>query len=94
MKIINLDLFSLPEIEGEFFFFDIVLKLEIKCQKILVLSRCARLNRRNFHSRLKVEKVTLVDLMPTRPMNSLTHWHFQEATVIIKVKVGRGSGEE
>ena len=30
--------------------------------EILVSSRCARLNRRNSHSRLEVEKVTLVDL--------------------------------
>ena len=45
MKIINLDLISLPEIEGEFFFLDLVSKLEIKS-----------------HSRLEVEKVTLVDL--------------------------------
>ena len=91
MKKINLDLVSMTEIEEELFS---ISKPEIKCQKILVSSRCARLNRRNSHSRLKVEKVTLVDLWPTRPMNSLTHWHFQEATVIIKVKVGRGSGEE
>ena len=59
---INLDLISRPEIEGEFFFLDLVSKLEIKCQKILVSSRYARLNRRNSHSRLEVEKVTLVDL--------------------------------
>ena len=62
MKIINLDLISLPEIEGEFFFLDLVSKLEIKCQKILVSSRCGRLNRRNSHSRREVEKVTFVDL--------------------------------
>ena len=58
---INLDLISRPEIEGEFFFLDLVSKLEIKCQQILVSSRYARLNRRNSHSRLEVEKVTLVD---------------------------------
>ena len=64
MKIINLDLISLPEIEGEFFFLDLVSKLEIKCQKVLVSSRYARLNRKNSHSRLEVEKVTLVELCP------------------------------
>ena len=43
-------------------FLDLVSKPEIKCQKILVSSRCARLNGRNSHSRLEIEKVTLVDL--------------------------------
>ena len=62
MKIINIDLISLPDIEGEFFFLDLVSKLEIKCQKILVSSWYAKLNWRNSHPRLEVEKVTLVDL--------------------------------
>ena len=44
------------------FFLDLVSKPEIKCQKILVLSQCAKLKRKNSHSRLEVEKVTLVDL--------------------------------
>ena len=43
-------------------FLDLVSKPEIKCQKSLVSSQCARLNRRNSYSRLKVEKVALVDL--------------------------------
>ena len=46
-------------------FLDHVSKPEIKSQKILTSSWCARLNRRNSHSRLQVEKVTLVDLWPT-----------------------------
>ena len=54
MKMINLDLVSMPEIEGDFFL------ISSRSQKSLVSSQCARLNRRN--SRLEVEKVTLVDL--------------------------------
>ena len=56
-KLINLD-----DRDQRRFFLDLVSKPEIKCQKIVVLSQCARLNRKNSHSRLEVEKVTLVDL--------------------------------
>ena len=44
------------------FFLGLVLKPEIKCQKFSVSSRSARLNQRNSHSRLEIEKMTLVDL--------------------------------
>ena len=44
MRIINLDLVSMPEIGGDFFL-GIVSKPDIKCQKFSVSSQCARLNR-------------------------------------------------
>ena len=44
------------------FFLGLVSKPEIKCQKFSVLSRSARLNQRNSHSRLEIEKMTLADL--------------------------------
>ena len=69
-----LDLVSKPENEDNksgsrldardwrIFFLGLVSKPEIKCQKFSVSSRCARLNRRNSHSRLEIEKITLADL--------------------------------
>ena len=69
MKKINLDLVLKTEIEEELFS---ISKPEIKCHKILVSSRCARLNRRNSHSRLEVEKMTLVDLCVK--VNSMMEW--------------------
>ena len=69
-----LDLVSKPENEDNksgsrldardwrIFFLGLVSKPEIKCQKFSVSSRCARLNRRNSHSRLEIEKMTLADL--------------------------------
>ena len=62
MRIINLDLVSMPEIGGDFFL-GIVSKPDIKCQKFLVSSRCVRFSRRNSHYRLEIEKVTLADLL-------------------------------
>ena len=61
MKIINLDLVSMPEIGGDCFL-GLVLKPEIECQKFSVSSRCARLNQKNSHPRLEIEKMTLADL--------------------------------
>ena len=55
MKIINLDLVSMPEIGGDCFL-GLVLKPEIECQKFSVSSRCARLNQKNSHPRLEIEK--------------------------------------
>ena len=66
MKIINLDLVSMPDIGGDFFL-GIVSKPDIKCQKFSVSSRCARLNRRNSHSRLEIKKKTLADLCSKGP---------------------------
>ena len=43
------------------FFLGLISKPEIKCQKFSVSSRCARLNQRNSHSRLEIEKTTLAD---------------------------------
>ena len=61
MRMINLDLVSMPEIGGDFFL-GIISKPVIKCQKFSVSSRCARLSRRNSHSCLEIEKMTLADL--------------------------------
>ena len=60
VKIINLDLVSLPEIGGNFLL-GLVSKPENKCQEFSVSSRWTRLNRRNSHSRLEIEKTTLAD---------------------------------
>ena len=56
---INLDLVSMTEIEEVFFS---ILSRSLRSSVKKFSSRCARLNRRNSHSRLEVEKVTLVDL--------------------------------
>ena len=60
VKIINLDLVSMPEIGGNFFL-GLVSKPESKCQEFSVSSRWTRLNRKNSHSRLEIEKTTLAD---------------------------------
>ena len=44
------------------FFLGLVSKPESKCQEFSVSSRWTRLNRRNSHSRLEIEKNTLADL--------------------------------
>ena len=61
MLIINLDL-DLDARDWRTFFLCLVSKYEIKCQKFSVSSQCARLSRRNSHSRLEIEKMTLADL--------------------------------
>ena len=45
------------------FFLGLVSKPEFKCQKFSVSSRSARLNQRNSHSRLEIEKMTLTSGM-------------------------------
>ena len=74
VKIINFELASMAKIERNFL--DLFWKPEIKCQKILVASQCARLHWRNCHSRLEVEKVTFVDLWWEHSYKMGWYYHF------------------
>ena len=62
----------MPKIEGDFFSISSG-SPRLSVKKSLVSSRCARLNRRNSHSRLENGKMTLADLWSEPSLNIRKH---------------------